>query len=161
MSRRIPNPASAPRGSRSWWGRSKFSAASSGQRSGVAVVELAIMLPLLVFLFVITVDFARVFYFSVTLTNCARAGALYAFDPVSAAESPFTSASQAALADATNLSPQPVITTTNGVDASGMAYVDVTASYPFTTVTNFPGVPSLQLSRTVRMFMAPIVPNTN
>src|SRR5262249_40059603 len=142
-------------------GRSKFCPASTRQRSGVAVVELAVLLPLLMFLFVITVDFARVYYFSVTLTNCARAGALYAYDPVAAVESPFTSTSEAALADATNLSPQPVITSQNGVDAAGLAYVDVTATYPFTTVSNFPGVPSLQLSRTVRMYMAPIIPNTN
>jgi Flp pilus assembly protein TadG len=127
----------------------------------VAVVELALMLPLLIFLFVITVDFARVFYFSVTLTNCARAGAMYAYDPTSAVESPFASVSDAALADATNLSPQPVITSQNGVDASGRSYVDVTASYPFTTVTSFPGVPNIQLSRTVRMYIAPVTPNTN
>ncbi len=50
-------------------------------RRGVAVVELAVLLPLLVFLFVVTVDFARVYYFSLTLQNCARAGAMYASDP--------------------------------------------------------------------------------
>ena len=50
----------------------------SGGRRGASVVELAICLPLLVFLFVIAVDFARVYFVSITLANSARAGALYA-----------------------------------------------------------------------------------
>src|SRR5204863_18342 len=66
--------------------RAKASGASRRSRRGVAVVELAVLLPLLVMIFLITVDFARVFYFSLTLTNCARAGALYACDPVAAVE---------------------------------------------------------------------------
>jgi Flp pilus assembly protein TadG len=134
---------------------------SRRSRPGLAVVELAVLLPILVMLFVVAVDFARVFYFSLTLTSCARAGALYACDPVAAVESPFTSVSDAALADATNLSPQPTISSASGVDDSGGAYVEVTAQYPFSTVTNFPGIPSMQLSRTVRMRLAANTPDTN
>src|SRR5688500_14469174 len=88
-----------------------------GRRRGAAVVELAVLLPLLVFLFVIAVDFARIFYYSVTLTNCARAGAMYASDPTTSGESAFASTQAAALADATNLSPPPTVTSVNGVDA--------------------------------------------
>ena len=66
-------------------------------RRGATVVELAVLLPLLVFVFVIAVDFARVFYYSLTLTNCARAGAMYASDPTTSAESPFASTQAAAL----------------------------------------------------------------
>ena len=121
-------------------------------RRGAAVVELAILLPLLVFLFVIAVDFARIFYFSVTLTNCARAGAMYASDPTTSDESPFASTQAAALADATNLSPAPTVTSVNGVDASGRGYVEVTAAYTFKTITGFPGVPNqVNLTRKVRM----------
>ena len=124
------------------------------------MVELAVLLPLLVMLFLVTVDFARVFYFSLTLTNCARAGAMYACDPVSQAESPFPSVQAAALADATNISPQPDISSTTGVDASGRTYVDVTASYSFATITKFPIIPSqVQLTRTVRMFVMASSPN--
>jgi Flp pilus assembly protein TadG len=126
------------------------------------VVELAVLLPLLAILFVFAVDFARVFYISLTLTNCARAGALYACDPVAAKESPFPSVESAALADATNLSPQPTISSTTGVDTSGRAYAEVTASSSFATITKFPLVPSqLQLTRTVRMFIAANTPNQN
>src|SRR5688572_5434337 len=129
---------------------------------GVAVVELAVLLPLLVLLFVIAVDVARVFYFSLSLTNCARAGALYASDPTAADESPFASAQAAALADATNLTPQPTITSTTGIDSSGRRYVSVTASYTFQTVTGFPGIPtSVPLQRTVRMFESAGTPNAN
>jgi Flp pilus assembly protein TadG len=131
-----------------------------GKRRGAAVVELAVLLPLLVFLFVIAVDFARIFYYSVTLTNCARAGALYASDPTTNAESAFTSTQAAALADATNLSPAPTVTSANGVDAAGRPYVEVTAAYTFRTITGFPGVPNqVNLTRTVRMNVSASTPN--
>jgi Flp pilus assembly protein TadG len=126
------------------------------------VVELAVLLPFLVLIFIITIDFARVYYFSLSLTNCARAGALYASDPTTADESPFASAQAAALADATNLSPQPTITSTSGIDSQGRAYVSVTAKYTFQTITGFPGIPSqVPLQRTVTMFQSATIPNTN
>jgi Flp pilus assembly protein TadG len=120
------------------------------------------MLPLLVLLFLIAVDFARAFHVSLTLTNCARAGALYACDPVAAMESPFPTVESAALADATTLSPQPTITSTTGVDASGRPYAEVTAQCKFTTMTGFPGIPKeVQLLRTVRMFITANTPDAN
>ena len=126
------------------------------KRRGVAAVELAVLLPFLAFLFVIAVDYARIFYFSQVLDNCARNGALYASDPVAQASSPYTSVQQAALADAANLSPQPTVTSTTGTDAAGNAYVQVTVAGQFKTVTNFPGVPNtVNLSRTVQMRVAP------
>jgi Flp pilus assembly protein TadG len=129
-------------------------------RRGVAVVELAVLLPLLVFLFVVAVDFARVYYFSLTLQNCARAGAMYASDPLVADESPFASTKEAALSDATNLSPAPKITQTSGKDASGRPYVEVTAEYKFQSITGFLGLPKLMnISRSIRMYTAAITPD--
>lgn len=126
---------------------------------GAAVVELAVLLPLLAFLFVISVDFARVYYFSVTLTNCARAGALYASDPSMQAESPFANAQAAALADAKNLTPPPAVTSSSGVDDSGREYVEVSVAYTFTTITGFPGVPNeVNLVRSVRMNVSASTP---
>jgi Flp pilus assembly protein TadG len=131
-------------------------------RRGAAVVELAVLLPLLIFLFVIAVDFARIYYVSLTLTNAARAGALYASDPGYANESPFANCVEAARADTTNLTPQPMITQITGTDAEGRAYVEVTAMYKFETISSFPGVPSdLTLRRTVRMFVMSTTPSTN
>jgi Flp pilus assembly protein TadG len=130
------------------------------ERRGAAVVELAVLLPLLSLLFVIAVDFSRAFYFSLTLQNCARAGAIYASDPFVAGESPFASAEEAALADASNLSPEPAITTVNGADPNGRSFVEVTATYRYQTILQFPGIPSeMDLSRSVRMYFAAIVPD--
>ena len=144
-------------------GGARSGAVSRGRptrRRGVAAVELALLLPLLAFIFVVGTDFARIFYVSLTLTNCARSGALYASDPSVADESPYTSVQHAALVDATDLSPPPVVTSTTGVDAAGVAYVQVTATAVFSTITNFPGVPQqLEVRRSVRMTMAPTKPN--
>jgi Flp pilus assembly protein TadG len=129
------------------------------KRRGVAAVEMAVLLPFLAFLFVIGVDWARIFYFSITVDNCARNGALYASDLYAVVPSPYSSITDAALADSPNLSPQPTVTSASGVDANGYTYVDCTVTYPFNTLTNFPGVPSnTSVVRTVRAYLAPKLP---
>lgn len=134
-----------------------------GSRRGVAAVELAFLLPLLVFLFLIAVDFGRIFYFSVTIGNCARNGALWQSDPYAQLESPYKTLTEAALADAFNLNDPdnvPAVTSTTGTDGSSNAYVEVTVTYRFQTLTRFPGIPSdTNLSRTVRMPVAPNNPD--
>jgi Flp pilus assembly protein TadG len=125
-------------------------------RRAAATVELAVLLPFLVFLFAISVDFARVFYFSQVIENCARQGALYASDPKAPAYNRYASVHDAAVADAPDLTPQPTVTSSTGTDAAGNAYVAVTVTWQFQTITGFPGVPSnVTLSRTVQMRMAP------
>jgi Flp pilus assembly protein TadG len=121
-------------------------------------VELAVLLPLLAFLLVIAVDWSRIFYYSVAVENCARNGALWASDPFADAQG-YTSVSQAALADATDLVPQPTVTSSSGTDANGHAYVDCTVTYNFQTITNLPGVPkTTTVQRTVRMYLTQAVP---
>src|SRR4051812_34961299 len=115
------------------------SALLRADRRGAATVELAVLLPLLIFLFVVAVDWARVYYYSVIVTNAARQGALYATDPFTQPNSPYHSIQQAALADTTDLSPQPTVTTSSAFDAGG-AFVDVSVSWQFSTVTNYPGI---------------------
>jgi Flp pilus assembly protein TadG len=128
-------------------------------RSGAAAVELALLLPFLVFLVAIAVDWARIFYYSTAVTNCARNGALWASDPVAQDSSPYRSISAAALAEAPDLTPTPTVTSTSGKDSSGTPYVSVTVSYPFSTITRFPGVPSsTNVTRTVRVNVAPATP---
>jgi Flp pilus assembly protein TadG len=120
---------------------------------------LAVLLPFLCFIFCVAVDYARIFYFSLTVENCARSGAIYGSDPLAAAQSPFSSIQQAALADASNLTPQPTVTSANGTDSAGNPYIDVTAVWNFGTITNYPGIPSsVTLTRTVRVRVAPTVP---
>jgi len=122
-------------------------------------VELAILLPLLVFILVIAVDWARVFFYTVTIENCARNGALWAADPYTMNQG-YTTISQAALADASDLRPQPTVTSASGTDANGHAYVDCTVTYNFKTITNLPGVPSsTTVRRTVRAYKAQQMPN--
>jgi Flp pilus assembly protein TadG len=110
------------------------------------------------FIFLITVDFARIFYFSQIIENCARNGALYASDPTAQVQSPYANVTQAALArpDASNLNPQPTVAQVNGNDASGNAYVQVNVAWQFQTIASFPGIPNtFNLSRTVQMRVAP------
>jgi Flp pilus assembly protein TadG len=121
------------------------------RRHAAAAVELAVLLPLLFFILLILIDFARVFYFSQTVSNCARNGAVYASQLVTA-QSPYSSVSEAALADAEDLDPQPTVTSTSGTDTAGNPYVRVTVSWDFHTISQFPGIPStVQLSRTCQM----------
>jgi Flp pilus assembly protein TadG len=122
------------------------------KRRGVAAVEMALITPLLFFLLVATTDYARVFYYVASLDGCARDGALYgcrsSYDPTS----PYASLGAAALADASNIQPPPTITWNNGVDPSGNAFIEVTASYQFHTLVQYPGIPSvLDLQRSVQM----------
>lgn len=124
---------------------------------GSAAVELALLLPVLSLLFVFTVDFARLYYHYCIVTNCARNGALYLSDPSAMPESPYPDVTAAALADASDLNPQPTVGYGAGINSS---YVQVTVVYPFTTITNYPGLPNpINLTSTVQMRLAPATPN--
>jgi Flp pilus assembly protein TadG len=147
-------------------------------RPGVAAVEFAFLLPFLAFMFVIAVDWARIFYYSITVENCARNGALYMSQQGSAKtiSSPYTDSgyvnlyvsstspvTAAALADAPDLTPTPTVTSSSGSDSNG-SYVEVTVSYTFKTVSSFSvgifTVPSsTDVTRTVRMYVPPEAPN--
>jgi Flp pilus assembly protein TadG len=131
-------------------------ARASHKRSAAATVEFAVLLPFIAIWFVIAVDYARIFYYTQIIENCARQGALYACDPKAPANYLYSSTSNAALADASNLSPAPTVTSTSGTDSNGDAYVAVTVTWTFNTITQFPGVPSsVTLTRTVQMRSAP------
>jgi Flp pilus assembly protein TadG len=130
------------------------------RRRAAAAVELAFLAPVLAFLFVIAVDYCRVFYDAVILANCARNGAVYGCtDPAHAADT--AGISDAALADAKNISPAPTVTSATGTDGEGN-YVEVTVTHQFHTITQFPGIQSITpLTRTVRMRVSPVVPDFN
>src|SRR5215470_12636221 len=148
------------------------------RRPGVAATELAVLLPFIAFMFVIAIDWARIFYYSIAVRNCARNGALYLSQQQSAktTSAPYTDSgyvnlyvnaaspvTAAALADAPNLTPAPAVTSASGSDGYG-PYVEVTVSYPFQTVTNFSlgnfVVPSsTNVTSTVRMYVPPEFPN--
>jgi Flp pilus assembly protein TadG len=148
-------------------------------RKGAQVAEFAVLLPFLAFMFVIVIDWARIFYYSIAVTNCARNGAMYYARQQSAkpTTSPYTDdglvnlyvnsspdpVTAAALADASDLTPAPTVSKTTGSDTYG-AYVEVTVSYTFKTVTGFTvqffSVPaSTNVRSTCRMYVPPESPN--
>ena len=127
-------------------------------RLGSAAVELAFLAPLLGFIFIIGIDWARVFYYSVTVNECARNGAVYQSDSTAQTQSQYANYTEAALAG-TNLSPTPTVTSNSGSDTNG-AWVEITVTYNFKTITSFPGVPSnMNVTKTVRMYQASKLPN--
>jgi Flp pilus assembly protein TadG len=119
---------------------------------------LAVLLPLLCFLFVITLDFARIFYFSTTVTNCASVGAIYgSYDPTKANDT--SGIKTMALMDASNLDTTKMTVTSSTDSATSPTTVSVTVTYTYNTITSFPGVPNqTTLTRTVTMNVTPAVP---
>jgi Flp pilus assembly protein TadG len=123
-------------------------------------VELALLLPILTLLLVISVDFARIYYAYETITNCARNGAVWLSDPVAQATSKYATVDAAARADAANLDPAKLtISNSSGVGGDGNPYVEVTVTYQFPLVTTYLGFSAQTLTRTVRMRTAPATPN--
>ena len=129
------------------------------RRSGVAATEFAILLPFLALLFVVALDYSRIFYVTVVVANCARNGAIYGSQNPTTAND--TSGIQTnAQMDAGNLNVNNLTVTSSTDNSTSPTYVDVTASYVFTTITNYPGVPSsTTIVRTVRMSVTPWTPN--
>jgi Flp pilus assembly protein TadG len=138
-------------------------------RRGTAPVELALLLPFLAFLFVIAIDYCRIFYDCIALENCARNGAYYASNSQSIYT--FASVYDAVSADAGDLNPalnpsnvQVLYSSTAGGPYTSTTpiangFVQVTVTWQFTSVTNFPGLPTtVDLSRSVEMQMCPTLP---
>ena len=118
-------------------------------RRGAAMVEMAIVCPLMLLLAFATTDFGRVIHAYVAVSSAARVGAEYG------ALHGFTSYSQASWEtqmrqaidyemqglpgyQATNLK----VAVTTSTDAAGIAQVKVELSYPFNTIINWAGIPS-------------------
>jgi Flp pilus assembly protein TadG len=128
-------------------------------RRGLAAVELALLAPFLTFMFLVAVDFCRVFYFSQAVTTGLRNGALYLSDPNGPDVSHYASLQAAVQGDADpSFASQLSVSTTTGTDSVG-DYTDVTVTFPFNTITGYPGFPQpLTLTRTARMRAAPAIP---
>jgi len=156
----------------------RVSASSSRRDRGAAAsVELALLLPFLGFLIALALDYSRIFYFAITVQNCARNGAYYAsnypnnnyvYNDIYG----YTSLDDAILRDAGNLSPAPTYEVKYGAASQGPfdqttepssgGYVQVKVKWTFQSITNFPGVPStVNLERTAVMEIAPDMPRFN
>jgi Flp pilus assembly protein TadG len=137
-------------------------------RRGAAAVELAMLLPVLVFSSMMAVDFARVAYVQVTLQNCARNGALYEFYTKAGFTLPagWTSLSTAASADASTTygngttsiaSDASFSVTATSPASSSNNYVTVTVTYAYKpmalpAMSTLPSIPgSITLSQSATM----------
>jgi Flp pilus assembly protein TadG len=148
-----------------------ISSARRRSRRAAASAELALLLPFLMFAFIAAFDFSRVFYYSLTITNCARNGAQYGSQsPTYAANTAGIKA--AALADASSLNPAATVDDpVTGTDAAGNPYIKVTVHYSFTTIGLYPSASNpftlsgfsdpLALTRTVQMRVAPATPKNS
>jgi hypothetical protein len=135
----------------------------------MAAVELAFLLPMLVFTCMAAIDFARIAYAQVTLQNCARNGALYEFYKAAGYSMPsgWTSLSTAVQADAGNLTV--TIPSTSGGNSnpyspqlSSNNYVTVTAQCNFTLLTlgSDGGFPSIGRTMTLSQSVTMPMPNS-
>ena len=122
-----------------WRGRST----AAGER-GQSLVEFALMAPVLLLLVLGAVDYGRVYYQDVQVIHAARNGAAYAsINPPSSNQ---TGNFQQQLEDAaftdTNLAASgATVTGSQGTDASGGQYVEITVQQPFRTLVAWPGLP--------------------
>jgi Flp pilus assembly protein TadG len=128
----------------------------AARRRGAAIAEMAILLPFVVFLFVVALDFCRVFNCAQAIQGSAQVGAFYASGHAKAdpAVPPDLAAKRAAVAEASLLDP-PLREEDVAVSYStGSATVTVT--YEFRTITGFPGLPrSVRVTKAVQMALAP------
>lgn len=118
---------------------------------GAAAVELAVVLPVLVFLSMATVDFARLVNVQLTLQNCARNGALYEFYTQANLSLPSGWTSLSLAVNAGVPSGMTVTATATSPAASSNNYVTVTTTSIFKPIAMpaMHGLPSLPGSVTL------------
>ncbi|HVN68619.1 MAG TPA: TadE/TadG family type IV pilus assembly protein [Candidatus Binatia bacterium] len=120
--------------------------ALKGSDSGAALVEFAVVAPMLALLLIGLIDFGRYTFDAMVASNAARAGALYGAQNLITAKDT-TGMTNAALADAQNL---PNLTISNASyycqspcsSTAPVYYVTVTASGTFTPIIQYPGLAS-------------------
>src|SRR5436309_1858896 len=128
-------------------------------RAGATAVEFVVILPLMTAMILACIDLGRFGYNYIAVTNAARAGAAYGImNPYSSSSlSTWTAAVKQAAKD--EMAQQPGydsnslnVTVTTATETNGLRRVRVSASYPFQTVVNWPGIPSqLTLDGVVEM----------
>jgi Flp pilus assembly protein TadG len=134
------------------------------QQRGQSLVELALVLPLLLLLLVGVIEIGRFAYYSILVSNAARAGAQYG------AQSLTTSADSAGIGIAAKNNALPTLTVTptqscgcsanslggcptGSVCANPLVYVEVKAEMRnFSSLFSYPGLPAtITLTNTVKM----------
>jgi Flp pilus assembly protein TadG len=144
--------------------------ASFGAEGGQSLVELALVLPLLLLLLVGTIEIGRFAYYSILVSNAARAGAQYG------AQSLITAADATGITNAAQNDGLPSLLVTPSqlcgcagasLGACGtipptcaapnhpLVYVQVTASGSFSSLFSYPGLPpTFAITSTEKMRVA-------
>ena len=139
----------------------RFKSVATPPRRAVAATELAVILPLFVFFFVLAVDFGRVFYSRFIVISAARNGAIYGSTNPSHAQDA-AGIQQKTLADAKDLAPELLqIQSKTGTDSAGHPCIDVTVTYQFNMITNYLITSKLNVASRVRMRVRPLLPTFN
>jgi Flp pilus assembly protein TadG len=131
------------------------------RRRGSSMIELAIGMPILMMFLFGIVDFGRVFYTAIEVSNAAAAGALYGSyntsnvnDTAGISNAASNEASDIANLSVTssNICQDTSANTVSCATAGSYQYVKVTASVTFNTLCKYPLIPlSVQLTKTVMM----------
>lgn len=137
-----------------------------GQR-GAALIEVAVILPLLMLLAIGAVEFGRYANYAIVVANAAHAGVQYGAQSLATA-SDTTGMQNAALADASNLSTLTAVAShycqcSNGTSSNCLSsdcplpshrllWVKVTVTGTETSLLSYPGIPqSFKISQTAIM----------
>lgn len=128
-------------------------------RRGVAALEFAIVLPILLTILLGATDFGRFSHSRIAIVNAARCGAAYASLNPHDSSNPaaWNAGVKKAVTDELSESPafdpaKLVVVTAIVTDSGGLKRISVKASYPFETLVNCPLLPSkLDLHETVVM----------
>jgi Flp pilus assembly protein TadG len=149
-----------------------FRSSRCARQKGSAIIETALLLPVLILMAVGTMDLARVFFAGIVVESAARAGVQMASFSVGKAGA-FSETNAAAQADASGQGITGITTssrtfcgcnnstsevscstgtcTVNGVSRSPSGYVETTASYTFAATIPYPGIPrNIVLSSTAK-----------
>jgi len=127
------------------------------QRRGQAIIEMAIVLPLVLLLLVGVIDFGRIYFTTMTVAHAARAGAQYgaqrngtsgdiagmkqaALD--AAGDVPGVTADARQYCQCASGTSVDCLDSTTCAEGAPQVYVEVTADKVFTTMLQYPGIPS-------------------
>lgn len=122
------------------------------RRRGQGLVEFALVAPLMIFMLLITVDFARAYSAYIEVSNAARAGAIFGARSAELANDDDAVRDAALLETPTIYGSAPTVTPDLDTDAGGYPRISVTVEYDFSPLIIFPGIPeNIEISRTVQM----------
>jgi Flp pilus assembly protein TadG len=122
-----------------------------GRQRGQSLVEFALVLPALLVLVLGAVDYGRLYFDYISVTNAARAAAAYASSSAESATDT-SGIANAALDELSGGSDGATVLSATGTDEDGNMVAEVKVQYTFQTLVSWPFLPhAVQLERSVHM----------